>query len=109
EFLSELGILCRDADGAGVEVTHAHHDAAACDQRRGAEADLFGAEQERDRDIAARFDLAIGLENDAPAQTVHYQDLLRLGDAHFPGNAGVFDAGKRTRAGSTRVTADEDV
>ena len=63
EFLAKLRVLRGDADGAGVEMADAHHDAAGGDQRRGAEADFFGAEQRRDRDIAAGLDLAVGLQD----------------------------------------------
>ena len=46
-------VLRRHPDGAGVQVTLAHHDAAGGDQRGSGEAELVGAEQGRDSDIAA--------------------------------------------------------
>ena len=61
EFLAELGVLRGDADGAGVEVALAHHDAAERDERRGGEAEFFGAEQRGDDDVAAGLELAVGL------------------------------------------------
>jgi hypothetical protein len=40
----------------------AHHDAAGRDQRRGREAELVGAEQRADEDVAAGLEAAIDLE-----------------------------------------------
>ena len=68
ELLAQLGVLRRDADRARVEVADAHHDAAAHDERRGREAELLGAEQRRDHDVAARLQLAVDLHDDAVAQ-----------------------------------------
>ena len=53
ELLAQHRILRRDADRAGVEMTLPHHDAAERDQRRGREAELLGAEQRGDHDVAA--------------------------------------------------------
>jgi hypothetical protein len=53
EALAQHRILRRDADRAGVEMALAHHDAAGRDQRRGGEAELVGAEQRADHDVAA--------------------------------------------------------
>jgi hypothetical protein len=72
-------------------------------------AEFLGAEQRADDDIAAGFDLAIGLQNDPAAQIVQHQRLLRFGDAQFPGQAGIFDAGQRRSAGAAAVAADENV
>ena len=60
-------------------------------------------------DIAAGFDLAVGLQNDSAAQTVQHQRLLRFGNAQFPGEAGIFDAGQRRSAGAAAVAGDENV
>ena len=54
ELLAQLGVLGGDADGARVEVTDAHHHAAAHDQRRGREPELLRAEQGRDDRRRAR-------------------------------------------------------
>ena len=53
EAAAQLGILRGDAHRAGVEVADAHHDAARRDQRCGREAELLGAEQRADDDVAA--------------------------------------------------------
>ena len=54
------------------------------DQRRGGEAELLGAEQRGDDDVAAGLQLAVGLHDDAVAQAVEQQRLLRLGQARAP-------------------------
>jgi hypothetical protein len=67
------------------------------DERPGAEAELAGPEQRADDDVAAGLDLPVGLEDDAPAQAVHHQRLLRLGRPSSHGQAGVLDARQRAR------------
>ena len=84
ELLAQLRILRRDADRAGVEVADAHHDAARDDERRGGEAEFLGAEQRGDDDVAAGLQLAVDLHDDAVAQVVQHQHLLRLGEARAP-------------------------
>ena len=64
EFLAQPRILRGHTRGAGVEMAHAHHDAADGDQRRGREAELLGAEQRGDRHVATRLQLAVGLDHD---------------------------------------------
>ena len=54
-------VLRGDADRAGIQVALAHHDAAHGDERRGGEAEFFGAEQRGDDDVAAGLQLAVGL------------------------------------------------
>jgi hypothetical protein len=53
EALAQHRVLRGHADRAGVEVALAHHDAADDDQRRGGEAELVGAQQRADDDVAA--------------------------------------------------------
>ena len=98
EPLAQLRVLRRDADGAGVEVADAHHDAARDHQRRGREAELLRAEQRGDDDVAAGLELAVGLHDDPVAQAVDQQRLLGLGQAQLPRRARVLDrasAGRR--------------
>ena len=97
ELLAQPRILRRDADGAGVQVADAHHDAARGDQRRGGEAEFLGAEQRGDHDVAAGLQLAVGLDRDAAAQIVQHQRLVRLGEAEFPRQARVLDATSAAR------------
>ncbi len=107
ELRAQHGVLRGDADRAGVEVALAHHDAAQRDQRRGGEAELLGAQQRGDGDVAAGLQFAVGLHADAAAQVVHDQHLLRFGEAELPGSAGMFERGERRGAGAAIVAADE--
>ena len=84
EALAQHRVLRRDADRAGVEMALAHHDAAGRDQRRGGEAELVGAEQRADDDVAAGAQAAVDLHGDARAQAVQHQRLVRLGEADLP-------------------------
>ena len=84
EALAQHRVLRRDADRAGVEVALAHHDAAGRDQRRGREAELVGAEQRADHDVAAGADAAVDLHGDAAAQPVGDQRLVGFGEADLP-------------------------
>ncbi len=52
------------------------------------EAELLGAEQTGDGDIAAGLELPIGLNHDAVAQLVGHQRLLRLGQPSSHGAPG---------------------
>ena len=62
-----------------------------------AEAELVGAEQRADDDVAAGAQAAVDLHGDAPAQAVQHQGLVRLGEADLPGRAGMLDRGERAR------------
>ena len=108
-FLRSTGILRGDADGARVEMALAHHDAAERDQRRGGEAEFFGAEDRGDHHVAARLEAAVGLQHDAAAQVVQHERLVRFGDAELPRQAGVLDARERRSAGAAGVAGNEDV
>ena len=99
ELLAQLRVLGRDPDRAGIEMADPHHDAARGDQRRGREAEFLGAEQRRDRHVAAGLELAVGLDADAPAQIVQHQGLLGLGQAQLPRRSRVLD---RTAAARRR-------
>ena len=105
--LAQHRVLRRDAHRAGVEVADPHHDAARDDQRRRREAELLGAEQRGDDDVAAGLELAVGLDDDPVAQAVEQQRLLGLGEAELPGTAGVLERGQRRRAGAAVVAGDQ--
>jgi len=114
ELPAQHRILGGHAHRAGVEVALAHHDAALHHQRRGGEAELIGAQQGADDHIAAGLHLAVGLHADAPAQAapaqaVQHQRLLRLGQAQFPGRAGVLDAAPGRSARAAIVPGDDHV
>ena len=50
----------------------------------GREAELLGAEQRGDDDVAAGLELAVDLHDDAVAQPVHHQHLLRFRRGRAP-------------------------
>ena len=107
EPLAQLRVLRGDADRAGVQVADPHHDAAGHHQRRGGEAELLGAEQRRDDDVAAGLELAVGLHHDPVAQAVGQQRLLGLGQPELPRPARVLDRGQRRGAGAAVVPGDQ--
>ena len=78
------------------------------DQRRGGEAELLGAEQRGDDDVAAGLELAVDLHDDPVAQAVEQQRLLGLGQAELPRRAGVLERGQRRGAGAAVVAGDQD-
>ena len=107
ESFAQLRVLRGDADRAGVEMADAHHDAAQRNQRRGGKAEFLRPQQGGDDHVAARFQLAVGLDGDAAAQIVQHQGLVGFGQAQFPRNARVLDAGLRRGARAAVVAADE--
>ena len=106
-FLRSSGILRRDADRARVQMADAHHDAARHDERRGREAELLRAQQRRDDHVAAGLQLAVDLDDDAVAQVVEQEHLLRFGETELPRHAAVLDRGERRRAGAAVVAGDQ--
>src|SRR5665213_3315343 len=104
EARSQNRVLSRDADGASVQVTFAHHDAAHGDERHGGKAVFFGAKQRGDNNIATCLEFAIGLHADAAAQIVEQKYLLRFSETEFPGQAGVLDRAERGSTGAAAVT-----
>ena len=109
EALAQHRILRRDADRAGVEVAHPHHDAAGGDQRRGREAELVGPEHRAHDDVAPGAQAAIDLHGDASAQPVRDQRLVRLGEPDLPRASRVLDRGERRGAGAALETRDRHV
>ncbi len=85
----------------------AHHDAPRDHERCGREAELLRTQQGGDHDVAARLELAVGLDHDAVAQPVEQQGLLGLGQAELPGAAGVLQGRQRCGAGTAVVAGDQ--
>ena len=108
EALAQLRVLRGDADRARVEVADPHHHAAAARRavrwrsrtpRRPSSAAID--------DVAAGLQLAVGLHDDAVAQAVEQQRLLRLGQAELPRRAGVLQRREGRGAGAAVVARDE--
>ena len=85
EALAQHGILGRDTDGAGIQVTDAHQDAAHGHQRRRRKAELIRAQQCRDDHVTTGLQAAVRLDPDSPAQVVEHQRLLGFSQADLPG------------------------
>ena len=105
---AQLWILGGDADGAGVQMADAHHDAAQRDERSRGEAELLSAQQRGDDDISAGFHLAIRFDDDAAAQIVEDESLMSFSEAEFPWQAGVLHGGLRGGTGAAIETGDEN-
>ena len=85
ELLPQFGVLRCDADGASVEVTLPHHNAADRHESPGGDAPLFGPQHGRDYDVLGRANHAVGLHDDPPAQVVFHEHLMRLCQTELPG------------------------
>ena len=106
-FLRSSGSCVAMPDRAGVQVADAHHHAAHHDERRRGEAVLLGAEQRADDDVAAGLQLAVHLHDDAVAQLVEHEHLLRLGEPELPRQPRVLEARQRRRAGAAVMARDQ--
>ncbi len=107
EFPAQHRILRGDAHRAGVQVAFAHHDAAQRHQRSGGEAELLRAQQRGDNDVPSGLQLAVRLHDDAAAQLVEHQHLLRFGEPQLPRHARMLDRCERRRARASVVPADQ--
>ena len=87
-------------------MTDPHHDAAGRHERGRREGELLAAEERGHDDVAARLELAVGLEDDAPAQVVVDEDLLGLGEPELPRQARVLYGGERGGARPAVVARD---
>src|SRR3546814_1199124 len=94
-----------DTDGAGVRMALAHHDAAHRDKAQSPDAELFGAENRGDDDVAPGLEPTVGAQPDAVAEAVERENLIDFGQAHFPRRAGIFDAGLGRDRKSTRLNS----
>ncbi len=108
EFRPQLLVLGANADRAGIGMALPHHDAAHGHQRGRADAEFLGAENGGDDNIAAGLDATIGAQPYPVAQTVERQHLVHFGKTHFPGDAGIFDAGMGRGAGATDMAGNQD-
>jgi hypothetical protein len=108
EYFSRSSLRCvGDADRAGVEVADAHHDAA--DTTSGAVAKPYSSAPSSAPMTTSRPVLSwpVDLHDDAVAQAVEQQRLLRLGQAQLPRRAGVLERGERRGARPAVVAGDE--
>ena len=108
EALAQVLLLRGHTHRAVVGVTNASHDAALGDHRDRAEAVFLGPQQGSDHHIPACFQASIGAQQNPIAQTVLHQGTMHLGEAQFPGAAGVLDRTQGRCTGATVVTGDLD-
>ena len=107
-FCAQRFVLRAHADRACVGMALSHHETAHGHQRRRADAELLRAQDGGDDDVAPGADAAVGAQAHAVAQIVEHQHLMRFGEPHLPGNAGVLDRGLRGSAGAADMTRDQD-
>ncbi len=108
KFHPQLRILGRHADGTGIEMAGAHHDAAEDHQGGRGESEFLGAEKGGENDVAPGLELAVRLHRDAVAQAVEEQGLVRFGQPQLPGESRMMNAGQRRGACPSFMPRDED-
>ena len=82
--LTQPRVLSRYTDRAGVEMALACHDATLRDEGARAEANLVGAQERSDHDIAAGADATVGLDGNPSPQPICDQCLMRFGETDLP-------------------------
>jgi len=78
-------VLRGNANGAGVEMTLAGHDAADGDKGRGAEAEFVGAEDGANENVAGEAEAAVDAERNAGAKAGAEESFMRVTETDFPG------------------------
>ena len=107
EVFPQFRSLGRDAHRAGIEIAHAHHDAAKAHQRRSRKPEFLRAEHAGDRHIAAGHKLAVCFKPHPAAQAVGNKTLVRFGQPKLPRKAGIVNGTARRRAGPAVIAGDE--
>ena len=109
---SELGtqvfILRTHANRAGVRLTLTDHNATHRNQGSGADAIFLSTHHRSHHNVTARAQTSIGAQSNPVTQLVHRQNLMRLGQAHFPRQASIFDRRGRGRTGTAIMTRNQD-
>ena len=87
ELSSQVFALSGDAGRTCVQVALARHVAAQRHHDPGSKAELLGAQQRGDHDVAAVLEAAVSSQRDSLAEPVGDQHLLRLRQPELPGDA----------------------
>ena len=95
EPLAEVLTLGGDPDRTGVLVTLPSHHAAGGDERRRAERELLGTQEDADSHVAAGHHAAVRGDANPVTQARLAEHLVRLRQPEFPRQTGVFDARPR--------------
>ncbi|KAI6759055.1 hypothetical protein HG531_013816 [Fusarium graminearum] len=109
ELLSELRVLSSDTNGAGVQVTLSHKDAAHGNKRSSGKAPFLGTKQTSKGNITTSLELSISLDNDTTTKIVQDQGLMSLSQTQLPRKTSILDASPSRSTGTTIVTRDQDV
>ena len=108
EFRPQIRVLRADPDRTRIRLALPHHDAAHRDQGRRADPVFFGPHHRRHHHVTARPQTAICPQRHPFAQVVHRQNLMRLGQPHFPRQPSILDTRRRRRPRAPVVTRDQD-
>ena len=84
-----------------------HHDATHRHQWGRGKTEFLRPKQRGDDHVTPGFQLAVGLNDNARAQIVQHQGLVRLGQTKLPGNTGMLDTRLRRGAGAAVVATNE--
>ena len=109
KFFAQLRVLRCYTDGARVQMTFAHHDAALNHQRRRSETKLIGPKQRANHHITTGLHLTVGLHANATAQLIEHQGLLYFCKPQLPRRAAMLDRRNRRCAGAAVVSRNYDV
>ena len=109
EFLTQIGVLGSDTDGASVQMAFTHHDAAFHDQRSGRKTEFIRAQQRANRHVTPRFHLTVGLHAHTATQAVQHQRLLGFSQTDFPRAAAMLDRRPRRSARTAVVTCNHQM
>src|SRR5205823_2522877 len=108
ELRAQLRSLRGDSDGAGIEVTGPHHQAAFGEEQRRAERDLVRTEQRCEQDVTAGLQPAVRTQTHSPAQAALDEDALCLCEPELPGRPGMLDRGQWACPGAAVGACDVD-
>ena len=108
EAFSQLRVLGRNADRAGIEVADTHHDAAHGNKRSGRKAKFLRTQDAGDCHITAGHQLTVGLKDNFIAQAIHDQGLVCLSHAKLPRKSGIVDGVSRRCTGTAVKTGYQD-
>ena len=89
-------------------MTDPHHDATHDDQRGRSKTKFLSTQQRGNDNIAASLQLAVRLNDDAVAQPIKQQGLLRFRQAQLPRRSGMLERSQRRSASAAVVATDQD-
>mmetsp|Transcript_33276 Transcript_33276/g.99007 ORF Transcript_33276/g.99007 Transcript_33276/m.99007 type:complete len:223 (-) Transcript_33276:3778-4446(-) len=100
ELLPELLLLGGHADGAGVQVTDAGHDAPLGDHGDGPKSVLLRSHHGTDGNVPASSDATVDADHNTIAQSIVHEGRVRFRETQFPRASRVLD---RAEGGGSRA------